>query len=139
MRLDKPYLICALTYATVGMALGVGMAASHDHGQFVTHTHVLLVGFVTSLLYAAIHRLWLPNGSSALGKSQFLAHQVGALTMMLGLGLLYGLPAEAHRVEPFLAAGSIAVLVGALLMLILVIGQRASQPLVSEDAVDRLT
>jgi hypothetical protein len=56
---DRQYLIWALSYGAAGMALGIYMAASHDHGEFVTHAHIMLVGFVTSLIYAVIHRLWL--------------------------------------------------------------------------------
>lgn len=138
MSLDKQYLVCALVYAAVGMGLGVVMAASHDHAQFITHTHVLLVGFVTSLLYAVVHRLWLPTAARTLSKLQFFTHQAGALIMMLGLGIMFGSPVHVHEVEPILAAGSIAVLVGALLMLLLVARQGRAPSLTSDDAIEGL-
>lgn len=120
MSLDKRYLVCALLYAAVGMGLGIVMSASHNHAQFVTHAHVMLVGFVVSLLYAIIHKLWLTGGIAGLARAQFYAHQAGAATMIVGLYLLYGGKVSEARLEPALAAASIAVLCGALLMLLLV-------------------
>lgn len=120
MTQDKKYLMCALVYAAIGMTLGILMAASHNHAQFVTHAHVMLVGFVVSLLYAIIHKLWL-NAKSRLASAQFYAHQAGAATMIVGLYLLYSGTVAESRLEPALAAASIAVLGGALLMLVLVV------------------
>lgn len=120
MSLDKRYLICALVYAAIGMGLGIVMSASHNHAQFVTHAHVMLVGFVVSLLYAIIHKLWLTGRATGLARAQFYAHQTGAATMIVGLYLLYGGRLSESRLEPALAAASIAVLCGALLMLLLV-------------------
>jgi hypothetical protein len=48
MNLDRRFLIWALGYAAVGMSLGLYMAGSQNHGELVTHTHILLVGFVLS-------------------------------------------------------------------------------------------
>lgn len=42
MSYDKRYLLCALGYAAAGMGLGIFMAASHNHGQLVTHAHAML-------------------------------------------------------------------------------------------------
>lgn len=120
-QMDKRYLVSALLYALLGMALGLVMAASHDHRQFVTHAHVLLIGFVASLLYAIIHKLWLPGIAGRLVTAQFLAHQVGAAAMAVGLGLLYGNTVPVPFLEPLLAAGAVAVLGGALAMLVLVL------------------
>ena len=119
-NLDRKYLISALIYAGVGMTLGIFMGASHNHGQFVTHAHILLVGFVASLLYAVIHKLWLAGGTSVLATVQFLLHQAGAVIITIGLFLLYGNFAPAPLLDPVLAVASIAVLGGALLMLLMV-------------------
>jgi hypothetical protein len=121
MSLDRKYLVCALVYAALGMGLGILMSASHNHAQFVTHAHLMLVGFVVSLLYAIIHKLWLTGRASGLARAQFYAHQAGAATMVAGLYLLYGGIAGESKLEPALAAASIAVLGGALLMLVLVV------------------
>ncbi len=121
MSFDRKYLVWALSYAAAGMSLGIFMAASHNHGQHVTHAHMLLVGFVASLIYGVIHKLWLGEKTATLAKAQFIAHQAGAITMFVGLLLLYGNVVPEAQLDPILAAASITVLAGALLMLFMVL------------------
>ena len=124
MGLDRKYLVWALAYVAAGMALGIYMAASHNHAQHVTHAHILLVGFVVSFIYAVIHKLWLGEQTSLLARVQLVVHQAGALTMFSGLFLLYGgIVAEAH-IEPVLAPSTIVVFIAALLMIVMVLRKR---------------
>ena len=132
-RFDRAYLIWALCYAAAGMGLGIYMGMSGNHGQFVTHAHIMLVGFVTSLVYAVIHRLWVPAPSRALAISQFVLHQAGALTMFTGLLLIYGHAASEDRVGPFMGPAAFAVILGVLLMLVMVL---KASPAQSVGAVD---
>lgn len=118
---DRAYLIWALSYAAAGMGLGIFMAASHNHGQFVTHAHILLVGFVTSLIYAVIHKLWLPAPPRTMATAQFILHQAGCLAMFAGLLLLYGRVAAEDQLSPLLGSSAIAVILGMLLMLVMVV------------------
>lgn len=124
MSLDRKYLVWSLGYATLGMCLGIFMAASHNHVQHVTHAHILLVGFVLSLIYGVIHKLWLGEDTPGLAKTQFVVHQAGAVTMFAGLALLYGNVFPETGLGPILGLASIAVLTGALLMLVLVFKNR---------------
>jgi hypothetical protein len=118
---DRAYLIWALSYAAAGMALGIFMAASKNHGQFVTHAHILLVGFVTSLIYAVIHKLWLPAPPRTMATVQFILHQAGCLAMFAGLLLLYGRVAPEEQLSPLLGSSAVAVILGMLLMLVMVV------------------
>lgn len=59
MNLDRRFLLWALGYAAVGISLGLYMAASQNHGELVTHAHILLIGFVLSLVYGIIHKLYM--------------------------------------------------------------------------------
>lgn len=121
MDFSRRYLVFALCYAAIGMALGIYMAASHDHGQLVTHAHVLLVGFVLSLIYGIIHRLWLEAPQRVVANLQFVLHQLAAIAMFVGLFLLYGGKAAESTLKPLLVIGSIGVLTGMLLMLYMVL------------------
>lgn len=121
MGLDRKYLVWALAYVAAGMALGIHMAASHNHAQHVTHAHILLVGFVVSFIYAVIHKLWLGEQASLLAKVQLVAHQAGALTMFSGLFLLYGGVVPEEKIEPVLAPSTIVVFIAALLMIVMVL------------------
>lgn len=118
---DRPYLIAGLLYGALGMLLGIYMAASHNHQQLVTHAHLLLAGFLLSVVYAVIHRLWVPAPARTLAGAQFWLHHVGVTAMVGGLFVVYGQYAEATLVEPVLAGSSIAVLLALVLMLVIVV------------------
>lgn len=124
MQLDRKYLVWALSYAVAGMGLGIYMAASHQHAQHVTHAHVLLLGFVASLAYGVIHKLWLEEYGQGIAVLQLFTHQLGVLGMCGGLFLLYGGFASGAVLEPVLGVASIAVLLGAALMLRMVLTSR---------------
>lgn len=121
MSFDKKYLVWALGYIVLGMCLGIFMAASHDHGQRTTHAHINLIGFVLSLSYGIIHKLWLVNVSQIIAKIQFIVHHAGAIVIFTGLFLLYGNFVPEAKLDPILAIGSITVLSGALLMFYMVL------------------
>lgn len=120
MSFDRKYLISALGFAAIGGG-GIVMAATHDHGQHVTHAHILLIGFVVSMIYAIIHKLWLSEYSGALVRVQFVLHHLGAVGIGSGLFLLYGNFVAESKVEPLLSDSSLAVLVGVLMMLWMVL------------------
>jgi hypothetical protein len=134
-RFDRIYLIWALCYAVAGMALGIYMGASRNHAQFVTHAHVMLVGFVTSLIYAVIYRLWVTAPSRALATIQLVLHQAGSLAMFAGLLLLYGHIASEDQMGPLMGPATIAVTAGVLLMLVMVLKAEA-RPDQRGDAVE---
>ncbi|KDM91493.1 hypothetical protein [Photobacterium galatheae] len=119
--MDRKFVISGLIYAILGMCLGIYMAASKNHGQMVTHAHIMLAAFVVSFIYGLCHRLWLTNGSGRLAKIQFLIHQVGVLVLVVGLFLLYGNFIALEVIDPVLALASIAVLIGMILMTVLFI------------------
>ncbi len=121
MRYDRKYLICGLTYAIAGMALGMAMAASHNHEQRVTHAHLLLVGFVTSMMYGIIHNLWLNEVTPRVAKVQFILHNLGATSMIIGLFLLFQQALPEQQLGPILGMASATVMAGMLLMLWMVI------------------
>lgn len=126
MNLDRRYLVWSLCYAVAGMTLGIYMAASQNHSELVTHAHVLLIGFVVSFLYGLIHKLWLRQPPRGLANFQFVLHQAAALTVSVGLFLMYGGYVSVASADPVLAIGSIGVLVAMLLMLVMVLKSRAA-------------
>jgi hypothetical protein len=125
MSLDRKYLVWALSYAAIGMCLGIFMAASDNHTQTEAHSHALLVGFVLSFCYGAIHKLWLAQPKPVIAKAQFVIHQAGAATMAIGLFMFYGDLGAAELLGPILGISSIAVLAGALLMFYMVLKENA--------------
>ena len=121
MNFDKQYVVWALGYLAVGICLGIFMAASHNHGQFPTHAHINLIGFLLSFGYGIIHKLWLVRPHPTLAKIQFIVQQAATVTIIVGLFLLYGVYVPEAQLDPFLAVAAISVLVSALLMMYMVI------------------
>lgn len=119
--MDRKFVLTGLGYAIVGMALGIFMAASNDHGQMVTHAHIMLIGFVVSFIYGLCHKLWLNDSTSKLAVAQYYLHQVGTLFIVIGLFLLYGKFVPLEKIDPLLAVSSIVVLIGMVLMKVLFI------------------
>ena len=121
MNFDRKYLVWSLSFAALGMGLGIFMAASHNHGELATHAHILLIGFVVSFIYGMIHKLWLINPNRALATLQLVLHQAAAITISIGLFLLYGAFVPEDKLEPILASAAVGVLLAMLLMLYMVI------------------
>jgi len=119
--MDRKFVLTSLGYAIIGLALGIFMAASKDHGHLVTHAHIMLVGFVVSFIYALCHKLWLNNSKSKLAIAQFYIHQVGTFFLVLGLFLYYGKFVSLEAIDPVLAIASIIVFIGVVLMKVLFI------------------
>ena len=129
--MDRRFVLTSLIYAILGLALGIFMAASKDHGHLVTHAHILLIGFVVSFIYGLCHKLWLNNLISKLSLIQFYIHQVGTLGVVIGLFLYYGNFVSLEIIDPYLALFSITVFIGMILMTVLFI---QSSKYASQDA-----
>ena len=119
--MDKKFVLSGFGYAIAGMALGIYMAASKDHGHMVTHAHIMLIGFVVSFIYGLCHKLWLNNSTSRLATAQFYIHHIGTMGIVIGLFLLYGEHIAEETIDPVLAISSITVLTGMILMKVLFI------------------
>ncbi|MEQ8207840.1 MAG: TonB-dependent receptor [Woeseia sp.] len=119
--MDRKFLMTAMGYGILGLVLGIYMAASENHGQMVTHAHIMLLGFLVSFFYAVVHKLWLPETTGKMAKTQFLLHQLGTAGLVVGLYLLYGRYFPAATVGPVLGIFSITALTAFVLMKVMVI------------------
>jgi hypothetical protein len=115
-RIARWHLLFGLAFAIVGMVLGIYMAMTKNHVQHVTHAHALLLGFVVSLLYAVVYRLWVTE-TARLATIQTVLHEAGTVLIVIGLFLLFGGIVPEATLGPILGLGSFAALGGALLML----------------------
>lgn len=120
--MDRKFVLTALGYALIGLLLGIYMAASKNHGQLVTHAHIMLLGFVVSFVYALCHKLWLTTSTNGtIATLQYYLHQVGTLLLLISLFLLYGKYADEKILDSILAISSIIVLLGVIFMKVLII------------------
>lgn len=119
--MDRKFVLTALGYALIGLLLGIYMAASKNHGQLVTHAHIMLLGFVVSFVYGLCHKLWLSNDNMPIAILQYYLHQAGTLVLLVSLFLLYGKYADENVLNVVLGISSITVLLGVILMKVLII------------------
>lgn len=118
---ERTYHTWALVYVICGMSLGIVMAVSHD-ARYLSPAHVLLVGFVLSLVYGLIHKLWLISTHTLLAFPLFMQHllrlrQAGALTMFTALLLMYGNVFLNEQTQPVHAAAALTALMAATTLL----------------------
>ena len=90
------FFTLAIVYVILGIILGLAMAISKDHGEMVTHTHIMLVGWVTSALLAYFYHLFPATGSKPIATYHFWLQAASTVVMLGSLFLLYGgnTPAE---------------------------------------------
>jgi hypothetical protein len=110
MRIDRMFFATSLVFALIGMALGQYMGLSGRHGQHVTHAHVLLVGFVISIVHAVSHRLWLQDVSSRWARLHYALHTLGAAGMAAGLWAMFGGVVGEAQAGPFLGLSGLLVM-----------------------------
>lgn len=128
MGLDKRFLVWGLSFAAAGLALGIYMAASNNHAELVTHAHILLIGFLLSLVYGIIHKLWLDKPNRTVANIQFVVHQAAAVTVSVGLFLIFANMVPEPKLAPVLAMASVGVLLAMLLMLYMVMRFGTGKP-----------
>ena len=129
------FMRLAVVWFVAGVALGVAMAASHNHGMFPVHAHINLLGWVSMALFAAFYRSTPAAAASPLARWHFWAYVPGHFVMMVTLAMLY---AGNAAVEPVLAIASVAVAAGVLLFAAVVwkhtAGEPAAAAMVAPDA-----
>jgi cbb3-type cytochrome oxidase subunit 1 len=124
--IDVLFLRLAALYTLLGMGLGIWMGISGDHGQYPTHAHINLLGWVSFALYGLIYRNVPAAAQSRLAPWHFGAANLGAVLLLTGVyAILSGHP----EFEPLAAAGGMVTLLGAALFAVILF----SRPIAAED------
>ena len=80
----------AVLYLVAGVALGLHMAKSGDHGMYPVHAHINLLGWVSMALFGLIYRQFPALAGNKLAKAHFwlynLALPVNMATLFMSLG-----------------------------------------------------
>ena len=117
------FVRCAVIYALIGMALGIHMAASGDHGQGPTHAHINLVGWASMGLFGLAYRVWPELAVGVWPKIHFWGWNIGAIGMFIALFLMF----SGHRqFEPLAAISSIVVLLSMLVFVFIIFRTKAT-------------
>lgn len=78
----------AVTFAVLGLTLGLYMALSHEHTQMPTHVHLLMIGWVSMFLFGAFYAL-VPAAAGRAALVQWWLANVGVAVMIPGLWLIF--------------------------------------------------
>ena len=108
----RNFFILAIIYALFGMAIGLHMSITQDHGQMPTHAHTMVAGWLMSAVFSFFYHLVPAARASRLAPVHFWLTTVSGILLLVGLFiLLRGNPA----IEPVLALGSVGFYAGMLL------------------------
>ncbi|MER8750389.1 hypothetical protein NKH57_14090 [Mesorhizobium sp. M1050] len=105
----RNFFTLAIIYALCGMALGIHMAISEDHGQMPTHAHTMVAGWLMSAVFAFFYHLFPAVGQKVLAKVHFWLTAISGIGLMIGL---YILLAGNPGIEPLLGISSIGFYAG---------------------------
>jgi hypothetical protein len=121
----------AVLFVIAGMAMGIGMAASHDHSIMPAHAHLNLLGWVSLFLFGIYYKLHPRLETSRLAIAQVAVWSVGTVVMTVSVAAIhlgYG------AAEPAAALSSLVVL-GAMLLF----GYIVYRPSLAADSAVSLT
>lgn len=127
-RVDTIFVALGLVFVFAGMSLGAMMASSHDHGQLTTHAHLNLVGGVFSMLFGLAYRAWPALKAGRLPMLHLVLHTAGVVIMFAGLVQIYGATGQTPVTEGLATAGSVLVMIGTLIFLLLFFAKAFREP-----------
>lgn len=107
----------ATLFAIAGMAMGLAMAASHDHAVMPAHAHLNLLGWVSLFLFGIYYRLHPAADVGRLALVQVGAWSLGTVVLTIGVAALH---MGYEAAEPAAAVGSLIVLAAMVLFAVLV-------------------
>ena len=116
--LSNSFFRASVVYALLGMALGIHMAASHDHTQMPTHAHLMLFGWVGMTIYAVVYRLLPGAADGILAKIHSIVAHLALIGLTGGLFLIYS--GDMPTGEPIASVASMALLANMVLFAVIV-------------------
>ena len=108
------FFILAIAYAVTGMALGIYMAASHNHVQMPTHAHIMVAGWLMSSVFAFFYHLFPEIGARTMARVHFWIQGLSGVVLVVSLFVLLN---GNEAIEPVTALASVGFLIGMLVFI----------------------
>lgn len=96
----------AVLYLIIGVALGLHMAKSGNHGMYPVHAHINLLGWVSMALFGLIYRQFPAMAGNKLAKAHFWIYNLALPVNMATLYMYLGGNAD---IEPVLGVASMVL------------------------------
>jgi hypothetical protein len=109
--ISKFFIVTGILCVLAGMAWGMQMAASGNHGMMPAHAHLNLLGFVTLTLMGLFY--WLRGSAGLLAWINYWLSTVSVLVMIPMLAyLLADEPARGPTIGPLMTIPEIGAVLG---------------------------
>lgn len=96
----------AVLYLIIGVALGLHMAKSGNHGMYPVHAHINLLGWVSMALFGLIYRQFPALAGNRLARAHFWLYNLALPVNMATLYMYLGGNAD---IEPVLGVASMVL------------------------------
>lgn len=106
-RVSELFFKTAVIFFLLGIAIGIKMGISGDHGAYPAHAHFNLLGWVTSAIFGGYYALNPAKAEKRLAMIHYGLYTLGLVVMLPPLYLKYAQGNDA--VEPILGIGSLIV------------------------------
>lgn len=105
-KISELFFKTAIVFLILGIAAGLQMAISGNHGAYPAHAHINLLGWVTSAIFGGYYALNPAKAARSIAMVHYGVYNLGLVVMLPALYLmLHGNPA----LEPIVATGSMIV------------------------------
>ena len=106
------YFGSALLYGVLGMALGLVMGLTQDHGQMPTHAHIMVIGWVSFAIFGMFYSTYGSAVPKLIAQVHMWLAQISFAVLVIGLYLIYS---GKTQFDPLAAIGSTAYAVSFLI------------------------
>jgi hypothetical protein len=111
-RWPNAFFMMAAIYIVIGACWGMYMSVTHDFATSPAHAHLNLLGFMSLSVMGAFYALLGRNTPGWLVKTNFFLNNVGVISMISGLLLLFTQKATPAQVAPLLMLGGPLIILG---------------------------
>ncbi|TIO08499.1 hypothetical protein [Mesorhizobium sp.] len=133
-KISELFFKTAIVFLILGIAAGLQMAISGNHGAYPAHAHINLLGWVTSAIFGGYYALNPEKAARRIAMVHYGVYNLGLVVMLAALYLmLHGNPA----LEPIVATGSMIVAVGVLIFALVVFSAETARSVSGIPAVPR--
>lgn len=112
------YILLGLVWLIAAMVFGIWLGATEHFAYGKSHAHMALVGFASSVLFGLIHHAFPVLSRSSMAMWQLVVYQIGAAILIAGKIVVDG-----GGAPTVVKVGSVVVLLGAVLMLVLFVAR----------------
>jgi hypothetical protein len=106
-RYARLWILLAVIYLIIGVAFGIGLAATQKLQYAPVHAHINLLGWATMALAGLIYERFPKAGGSRLGVLHFWSFQILFPILIAGLIFMF---AGHPEMEPVMIVGSLGIL-----------------------------